>query len=130
MTAAGRPEAKRIIVTGAGGAPALNFIKSLRLAGEPFHIIGVDCDEYSLTRAQTAERRLVPRASEEDYIPILNEVIRASEAELLFVQPDPEIAVVSGRNIHRLWTATVLYPHRSGSGSWSPDYCRDRGYSR
>ena len=107
MTAAGKPEAKRIIVTGAGGAPALNFIKSLRLTGEPFHIIGVDCDEYSLARAQTAERHLVPRASEEDYIPILKEVIRASEAELLFAQPDPEIAVIS-ENRHRLDVMTFL----------------------
>jgi len=102
-----KPGVKRILVTGAGGAPALNFIKSLRLADEPFYFIGVDCNEHSLARAQTEERHLVPRASEDDYIPILNEVIRASAAELIFAQPDPEIAVISD-NRHRLAAPTYL----------------------
>ena len=107
LAAAGKPGAKRIIVTGAGGAPALNFIRSLSLTEEPFHIIGVDCNEYSLARAQTADRYLIPRASEQDYIPVLNEVIRASAAQLLFAQPDPEIAVIS-ENRHRLDVLTFL----------------------
>lgn len=107
LAATAKPGAKRVIVTGAGGAPALNFIKSLKIAGEPYHIIGVDCNEYSLARAQTAERYLIPRASEQDYVTVLNEVIRASGAQFLFAQPDPEIAVVS-ENRQRLDVLTFL----------------------
>jgi len=98
---------KKILVTGAGGAPALNFIKSLRMAPEPFHLIGVDCDVYTLARAQTDERHLGLRASEEEYIPVLNDIIAASGAELLFAQPDPEISVIS-ENRHRINAATYL----------------------
>jgi carbamoyl-phosphate synthase large subunit len=88
-------EIKRILLTGAGGAPALNFVKSLRLAAEPFYIIGVDCDKCHLVGAQTDERHLVPRASHEDYIPVLQELIAETGAQFLFAQPDCEIAVIS-----------------------------------
>jgi len=98
---------KRILVTGAGGAPALNFIRSLRMAPEPFHLIGVDCDVYTLARAQTDERHLGLRASEERYITVLNDIIAATGAELLFAQPDPEISVISD-NRHRINAATYL----------------------
>ena len=91
----GLSQAKRIIVTGAGGGPALNFVKSLRLAPEPFYLIGVDCDKYHLAAAQTDERHLVPRASHEDYIPVMQDLIAESEAQFLFAQPDSEIAVIS-----------------------------------
>ena len=88
-------EIKRILLTGDGGAPALNFVKSLRLAAEPFHIIGVDCDKCHLAGAQTDERHLVPRASHEDYIPVLQDLIAETGAQFLFAQPDCEIAVLS-----------------------------------
>ena len=81
----GLSQAKRIIVTGAGGGPALNFVKSLRLAPEPFYLIGVDCDKYHLAAAQTDERHLVPRASHEDYIPVMQDLIAESEAQFLEV---------------------------------------------
>jgi len=88
-------EIKRIMVTGAGGAPALNFIKSLRLAAEPFHLIGVDCNKHHLAGAQTDERHLVPLASREDYIPVLQDLIAETGAQFLFAQPDCEITVIS-----------------------------------
>jgi len=86
---------KRILVTGAGGAPALNFVKSLRLATEPLYLIGVDCNKYHLSGAQTDERHLVPLASHEDYIPAMQDIIEETGAQFLFAQPDSEIAVVS-----------------------------------
>ena len=88
-------EVRRILVTGAGGAPALNFIKSLRLAAEPFYLIGVDCNNCHLAGAQTDERHLVPLASHEDYIPVLQDLIAETGAQFLFAQPDSEIAVIS-----------------------------------
>ncbi|HEY8489716.1 MAG TPA: carboxylate--amine ligase [Dehalococcoidia bacterium] len=88
---------KRILVTGAGGAPALNFIRSLRMAPEPFHLIGADCSKYSLARAATDERHLVPKASDQQYIPVLRRLIQATGAEMVYAQPDPEVAVLSER---------------------------------
>jgi carbamoyl-phosphate synthase large subunit len=88
---------RRVLVTGAAGAPALNYVRSLRQAPEPFYLIGVDCSRYHLPTAETDERHLVPRASEPDYIPVLNDIAREMRAELIFAQPDAEIRVLSAR---------------------------------
>lgn len=86
---------KRILVTGAGGAPALNFVRSLRMAPERFHLIGGDSNKYYLQRAETDERHLVPRADEEEYIPYVRQLAEETGAELIFAQPDVEIRVLS-----------------------------------
>jgi carbamoyl-phosphate synthase large subunit len=88
---------KRILVTGAGGAPATNFVRSLRLAGEEVHLIGVDCDKYYLARAETDEAHLVPRCGAADYLAVLNSIVEESGAGLVFAQPDMEIEVLSER---------------------------------
>jgi carbamoyl-phosphate synthase large subunit len=87
--------AKRILLSGAGGGPALNFVRSLRLAEEPFHVIGVDADKYRLLRAETDEAHLVPRASEPTYLPVMKQIAAESGAEMIFAQPDVEITVLS-----------------------------------
>lgn len=86
---------KRILITGSGGAPAANFIRSLRKSGEPFYFIGVDCDKYYLQRSETHEKHLVPMANQPEYLPVLLDIIRETGAELLFAQPDVEIEVLS-----------------------------------
>ena len=73
---------RRVLVTGAGGAPATNYVRALRLAPEPFYLVGVDCTAYHLPLAETDETHLVPRADDPDYIPILNEIVRETGAEL------------------------------------------------
>jgi carbamoyl-phosphate synthase large subunit len=86
---------KRLIVTGAGGAPALNFIKSLHLAPEPVYVIGADSNEFNLALSAADENHLVPTAADSDYVPVLKDLIRETRADFLFAQPDPEIAVIS-----------------------------------
>jgi biotin carboxylase len=86
---------KRILITGAGGSPAVNFVRSLRDSGEPFHLIGVDSDKFALQRAETDERHLVPPCRDADYIRVLNHFIGCAGAQLLYAQPDVEIAVLS-----------------------------------
>ena len=44
---------KRVIVTGAGGSPAIGFVRSLRTAPEPFYLIGLDVNPYNLQLAPT-----------------------------------------------------------------------------
>lgn len=92
-----RARPKRVLVTGAAGAPALNYVRSLRMAPEPFHLIGADCNRYQLLAAETDERHLVPRANDPDYIATLRQLIEDTGAEFIFTQPDVELAVVSAR---------------------------------
>ncbi|HXG35607.1 MAG TPA: carboxylate--amine ligase, partial [Dehalococcoidia bacterium] len=99
-----------VLITGAGGAPALNFINSLRVAPEPIYTIGVDCDKYALARAHSDSRHLVPRCDDPDYIMVLRQIITETGAQALFVQPDPEVAVIS-ENRHRLGV-TVFLPEK------------------
>jgi hypothetical protein len=98
---------KRILVTGAAGAPALGYVRSLRKSPEKFHLIGVDCNKYQLLTAETDERYLVPRASDRDYVAVLRDLIAETGAELLFAQPDVEIAVIS-RHREELGVKTFL----------------------
>lgn len=86
---------KRILITGAGGAAALNFTRSLRMADEPFYLIGVDSSKHYLARAETDERHLVPRAQEPDYLRVIGQIVCETGTQLVFAQPDAEIAVLS-----------------------------------
>jgi carbamoyl-phosphate synthase large subunit len=86
---------KRILVTGAGGSPSTNFIRSLRLSKEKFFIIGVDCNKYYLQRAETDKRFLVPHVYDGDYIQILKQIIKETKTEFVYSQPDQEIYVIS-----------------------------------
>lgn len=87
---------KRIAVTGAGGSPAIGFARSLRAAPEEIHLIGFDTNPYTLQRAETDERYLVPRVSDPDYLPVVSEILSETKAELLHIQISAEMIAVSG----------------------------------
>lgn len=103
---------KRIIITGAGGSPSTNFVRSLRLAPEKFFLIGLDCDKYYLQRAETDLKFLVPYAYDKHYLPILKQIIKETKAELIYSQPDPEIFQISKAR-HKLGVRTFLPSHRT-----------------
>jgi carbamoyl-phosphate synthase large subunit len=100
---------KRILITGAGGAPSTNFVRSLRLSGRPYFIAGVDCDKYYLARAETDTRHLVPKANDPRYIPILNQIIKEYNIDMLVSQPDVEIEFISA-NRDKLETKLFFPP--------------------
>ena len=54
---------KRILITGAGGSPSTNFVRSLRLAPSRSTWSGTDADEFLLMRAETDSR--LPGATRE-----------------------------------------------------------------
>lgn len=85
---------RRILITGAGGSPATNFVRSLRAAA-PDHLVGVDADPYHLMRAETDVRYLVPRADDPDYLDVLNDVIDAETVEMVHAQNDVELRFLS-----------------------------------
>ena len=103
---------KRILITGAGGTPSTNFVRSLREALEPFYLIGTDCNKYYLQRAETDEKHLVPEADDPDYIPVLQSIIQQTKAELIYSQPDPEIYAISTHR-HELGVRTFLPDHKT-----------------
>ncbi len=86
---------KRILITGAGGTPSTNFIRSLKLIKEKLFFIGIDCNEYYLQRAETDLKFLVPPTSSRFYIPMLEDVIKETKPDLIYAQPDQEIYKIS-----------------------------------
>ena len=86
----------RVAVTGAGGSPAIGFARSLRSAPEEFHLIGFDTNPYTLQRAETDERYLVPRVSDPDYLPVVSEILNETKPDLLHIQISAEMIAVSG----------------------------------
>jgi len=101
---------KRVLVCGAGGSPATNFVRSLRRMAEPLRLIGVDCDPFTLERAETDLRVLVPRADDPAYLPVLNEIIAEQHVEFVHAQNDIELEFLSAHR-DRLKAKVFLPPH-------------------
>ncbi|MDD4111174.1 MAG: hypothetical protein PHS54_06505, partial [Clostridia bacterium] len=86
---------KRILITGAGGSPSTNFIRSLKSSSEKIYFIGVDCNKYYLQRAETDEKYLVPSRNEKNYIELLNKIIFETKANFLHAQNSAELEILS-----------------------------------
>ena len=86
---------KRILVTGAGGSPSANFIRSLRAAAEEYYIVGTDADKYYLQRAEVDARYFAPPASDARYIDYLNYIIKKEKIEFVHAQNDVEVGFLS-----------------------------------
>ncbi len=86
---------KRILITGAGGSPSANFIRSLRKANEKFYIVGTDSDKYYLMRGEVDKRYLVPSATHPLYFDIINTIIKKEKLEFVHIQNDFEIGIIS-----------------------------------
>ena len=86
---------KRILVTGAGGSPSANFIRSLRAADEEYYIVGTDADKYYLQRAEVDVKYLAPLANDPKYIDFLNYIIEKENIEFVHAQNDVEVGFLS-----------------------------------
>ncbi len=82
---------KRILVTGAGGAPATNFVRSLRSAPERFYLVGSDADPYYLMRAETDARYLVPKVNSPTFLSTITRIIKKERIEFIHIQNDTEV---------------------------------------
>ena len=103
---------RRILVTGAGGSPSANFVHSLRLAQEPFFVVGTDASKYHLELAPVDARYLVPRADDPAYLDELNAVVEAEAAEVVHPQPEQEVLLLSGE--HERVAARTFLPAAEG----------------
>jgi hypothetical protein len=86
---------KRILVTGAGGSPAVNFTRSLREAPEQIYLVGTDANKYYLHRAEVDARYLVPKATDPQFIAVLNHIIDEEKIEFVHAQNDVEVNFLS-----------------------------------
>jgi biotin carboxylase len=98
---------RRIVVTGAGGSAAANFVHSLRLAPEPFHVVGTDTSKFHLELAPVDSRYLLPPADDPAYLDELNAVVDAERVELVHPQPEREVLALA-RDHERVKAATFL----------------------
>jgi len=87
---------KRILVCGAGGTAAVNFMRAIRESNEKVYIVGTDCSNYHIHLAREADKRyVVPRFDQADYIERLNEIIEREGIQFVHAQPDVEVGRIS-----------------------------------
>lgn len=100
---------KKILVTGAGGSAAYNFIESLRHnpAGEKFYIVGADVKPYHIELSDLDKRYIVPRFDDPAYLDRINSIIEKEGIDIVHCQPDGEVAFVS-QNRDRIKAKTFL----------------------
>ena len=98
---------KRILVTGAGGNAAINFISSLRMAKEKLYIVGGDINKYHLELADIDKAYLLPYYNSNNYIGYLNKVIKKEGIQMVYAQPDVEVEAIS-ENREKLNAITLL----------------------
>ena len=101
---------KRVLCTGSGGSATTNFIRSLRMAPEPFYIVGVDTSKYYLELSKADKNFVIPGCKKSDYFGELNKIIDSEGIEFLHCQPDTEVEVLS-KHKDLLMCNTFLPPY-------------------
>lgn len=101
---------RRILVTGAGGSPSVNFTRSLRRGSDEYYIVGTDADKYYLQRAEVDKKYLAPLAKDPKYIDFLNYIIGKENIEFVHAQNDVEVAFLS-ENREKI-NAKTLFPKK------------------
>lgn len=82
----------RILITGAGGSAAYNFVDALRLDEEPHHIVGSDVRPYHLELIRLEGKYVVPPVTAPDYAAAINRIVDKEGVEFVHPQPDVEVA--------------------------------------
>lgn len=98
---------RRILVTGAGGSAAHNFVDSLNIAQEKFYVVGVDTRPYHIELTSLDKKYLIPRVDDPGYLQKLNKIIKKERIDFLHAQPDPEVSFIS-ENREKIAARTFL----------------------
>jgi hypothetical protein len=85
----------KIQVGGAGGAPANNFIRSLRKSNRNDYIIGTSSTTSDLFLADAEEKYVVPPALSEDYPATILRLLQKVRPDFIHLQNDFEVRAVS-----------------------------------
>ncbi len=92
---------KKILVTGAGGSAAHNFIESLRISAEKYYIVGTDISPYHIELSDVNKKYVIPPVNNSNYLKILNKIIKLENIDFVHPQPDTEVSFLS-RNRERV----------------------------
>ncbi len=87
---------KRILITGVGGPTPRSFAQALRKYSRyaDYYLVGTDRSPYAfgLYMKHLFDRtRLVPSASDSDYWPVIEEIIREEDIEMAVILPELEV---------------------------------------
>ncbi len=75
----------RVLVPSAGGPGCVNLTRSLNLLGDQVFTVGCDASPHYLFLAETDERLIIPRRSDEAaYVRALNDMVREFEIDFIF----------------------------------------------
>jgi carbamoyl-phosphate synthase large subunit len=99
-----------VLVTGAGGVAARNFIRSLRLADESLTIIGTDSRPEQLQVSDVDRRRVVPRSDDPQWAQSLERLVQEHRVDAIHAQPDVEVKALAAARDARTITAAMLLP--------------------
>jgi carbamoyl-phosphate synthase large subunit len=99
----------RVYVGGAGGAPANNFIRSLRESDRGDYIIGASCVASDLFLADAEEKYVVPPAQAVTYPETILSLLGRVRPDFLHLQNDYEVREISRLRDRVLALGTKLY---------------------
>lgn len=85
-----------VVITGVGGGGVgEQVMKSLRLCGDRYRIIGTDMTEFSIGLYRADTRYILPPANNDDYIDKLLEICDKEKARVLVLGSEPELRTIS-----------------------------------
>src|SRR3989338_154035 len=95
------------LITGAGGSASIGLTRCLKNYFPKAKIIGVESDLFNSALSETNSTYLIPRASDKDYIKVLNHIILKEKIDFLYTQTDSEISAIA-KNIRKIQCKTLI----------------------
>ncbi len=103
--------AARLLVTGAGGGPGNNLIRSLRAGDPAFFIVGCHHDRFYLKKSWADRSYLVSDATAPRWLDELRRIIRIERIDLLVPTADRDVSAVS--RLRGKIPCRILLPRRA-----------------
>ena len=86
----------RVMVTGVGGGGnGEQLMKALKMSDKNYYLIGADITPVSKGLFMADKKRILPPASDPDYIETLLKVCREEGVQALFTGSEPELKKIS-----------------------------------
>jgi len=85
----------RILVTGAGGNAAQNFVRAVRMVWPDAFVAGTDASKLHIESSNIDSRYVVPRCSQDGYVDAINHIVETETIDFVHPQPDPEVAFLA-----------------------------------
>jgi carbamoyl-phosphate synthase large subunit len=100
-----------VLVLGAGGSAAANFVDALHISDRGYRVVGADASPVKLHLSVAEERIVIPRAAETGYDEALLAAIDKTSADVVHAQPDPDVLAVGA--LRDLLPASTFLPRQS-----------------